>query len=172
MTYETVTGGILRAIGVFYAAGSLIVIWGTLTSAVAERAMAAVEVRTLPPAAIWRTWWLLGSAVLLLICGLALALLVKPAVPLFALSAASQAFYLQVLAPRYFDKADKPSDIGRQRTRNALLVFCVATALVVAAWSAGWLLDWQAIPPAILTSAVGIVAFVVAYIVSNMRAPR
>lgn len=172
MTYEILFTGLLRAIGVFYAIGSLIVLWGTLTSAMAERASAMIEAKPPPSLSVWRTWWLAGSALLLFACGLALTLLLNLAVPLFVLSTAGQALYLAVLAPRYFDPTDKPDDIGRRGSRNAFLVFFVATALVVWAWSAGLLLGTHDIPPAIRASAVGLVLFAIAYAVANLRAPN
>jgi hypothetical protein len=172
MTYDLILSGLLRAIGAFYAIGGLIVLWGALTSALAERALAAIEAFPLPAISVWRTRWLVGSALLLFMCGLALALLLNLAMPLFVLSAAGQALYLAVLAPRYFDTVEQPDDIGRSGTRNALLVFLVVTALVIVAWSAGWLLEMRAIPPAILASAAGLVLFATAYAVSNLRAPN
>ena len=172
MTYEILLGGLLRAIGGIYAIGSLIVLWGTLAASLAESAQAAIEARSMPSSTVWRTRWLVGSALLLLTCGLALALLLNMAAPLFVLSAAGQALYLAVLAPRYFDPAEQPDEAGRQSSRSALLVFAVATALVIAAWSAGWLLDWRTTPPAITASAVAVVLFALAYAVANLRATK
>jgi hypothetical protein len=172
MTFEIFLSGLLRAVGAFYAIGSLIVLWSTLTSALAERAQAAIEARPLPSLAVWRTWWLAASALLLLASGLALALLLNLAMPLFVLSAAGQAFYLTILAPRSFDLVEPPDEAGRSGTRNALLVLLVATALVLVAWSAGWLLELRTIPPAIRASAVGLVLFASAYVVSNLRDPQ
>jgi hypothetical protein len=169
MNYETLFGGALRAVGLFYAAGSLFVLWGTLATAIAERAQADIEARPMPAAVLWRTRWLVGSALLLFMCGLALALLLKLAVPLFMLSMAGQTLYLLVLAPRYFDPDEEPDAAGRQGSRNAALVFSMATAFVLMAGSRGWLQEWRTLPPAILASAAGLVLFTCAYAASNLR---
>lgn len=170
MSTEIIIGGLLRAVGAFYALGGLLVLWGTLASALAEQATAKIELTPLPAVAVWRTRWLAGSAVLLVLCGLALAALWNGAGPLFLLSMSGQSLYLAVLAPRLFDPAEPPDSVGRRGTRNALAVFSLATAAVLYAWSAGWLVAWQKLPTVVLGIAVGLALFVVAYAVRNLRA--
>lgn len=55
MSSELILGGLLRAIGAFYALGSLLVLWGTLTSALADQATAAIEARPVPRMLRWKT---------------------------------------------------------------------------------------------------------------------
>ena len=169
MTHEIWICGVLRAVGAFYALGSVFVLWGTLTSALVEQATAAIKLKPLSAAAIWRARWLAGSALLLLACGLSLIMLLSWAVPLFLLSTAGQALYLAVLAPRFFDPVDKPEAADRQGTRNALVVFAVVTALVLAVGSAGWLKHWRDHPEPILAGVAGLWLFAAAYTVVNLR---
>lgn len=172
MTAELFVTGLLRAVGAFYALGGIFVMWGTLTASLAEQATAAIEMKSLPAAAAWRTRWLVASAVLLIACGLSLALLLTLAMPLFAMSAAGQAIYLAVLAPRYFDPVETPDKTGRRSSRNALAVFAIVTALVIAIGSAGWLRNVSEVSQSVLAVAVGLFFLVAAYAVVNLRPLR
>lgn len=172
LTPDAIFGGLLRLIGAFYALGGVVVLWSSLTAVVAQQAQVAIEGRSQLAAAVWRGRWLVGAALVLLFCGLALALRVDLALPLFGLSWLGQALYLGLLAPRWFDAVDGPQDAGRQANRNAFWVFSVATALVVLAWTAGILQPWRAVSQTLLASALAASLFAIAYAVINLRPPR
>jgi hypothetical protein len=133
---------VLRLFGAFYAVGSVAGLRKAAMWALMDRMIAAIgapdprETR----AAMRRTAWLSANLVLVGGGGIALALLLAPAAPLFLLGAALQALYLGVLAPRFLDPWDAPDEQGRAATRRAFWLHLGVTAVVLAAWWRGLLL--------------------------------
>ena len=84
-----------------------------------------------------QTAWLLVSSALVLLGGVLLLAGLAPALVVFAASAAGQAAYIFVVAPRFFDRDDPPDARGRQQTTNAFVLYLAATAFIGWAWWRG-----------------------------------
>ena len=163
---------ILRAIGFFYAATSLLVIRTLAVSAVADTTWAAIMGEPSHPAARRREIWLAAGALVIGAGGLALLLLLDLALPLFVLGALQQAVYLAHAAPRWFDPHDEPDTDGRRRTVNAAFVHAGATLAVAAAAWGGLLRPWTAEPLWLTGGAAAIVAAVVLWTLRALARPR
>jgi hypothetical protein len=138
-----VTEVVLCIVGAFYAFAGYVATRAALTSHFMDRAIAAIACKKPSAEDIAQTYWLLAAATVVLAGGIALVFLLESAVWLFLASAAGQAFYLLVLAPRYFDVVDPPDPRGRRQTTNAFIIYLAATAFVVWAWQRGKLLGWH-----------------------------
>jgi len=121
----------LFVIGAFYVAGGYLATRAALMSRTVDNAIAAIAMENPSAAATFKSAWLLTAAVLVLAAGAALLILSQLAVPLFIVSAAGQAAYVYVLAPRLIDKDEPPDEAGRHRTRNAFFLYLIATAFVM-----------------------------------------
>lgn len=127
----------LVLMGGFYAFAGVVSARAGVMSAFLDQAIAQISLKPTPKVERQRFWWLTGSSVLVFLGGVTLMVRAGPALWLFLLSAAGQAFYVYVLGPRYFDRADPPDVRGRSQTMTAFYIYLVATALVVLAASAG-----------------------------------
>jgi hypothetical protein len=161
----------LFVIGAFYVAGGYLATRAALMSRLIDNAISAIAMEKPSKAATLKSAWLLTTAVLVLAGGAALLILSQLAVPLFVVSAASQAAYVYVLAPRLIDKNDPPDEAGRRRTRNALYLYLIATAFVLLSALGGSLF-----PPAGNSSAawlafVAIVGGHLAYVARSLWFP-
>lgn len=159
----------LSALGAFYAFAGHVATRAALTSHFVDRAIAAIEVKTVSRTETAQSYWLLSAAALVLAGGVALLFLVDVASYLFLASAAGQALYLYFLAPRYFDAADPPDAAGRGRSINAFAIYLAATALVIWGEAAGKLRSWQdvdwplaALPAAVVLAHIGYVIWTIA----------
>ena len=130
---------VLSLIGAFYIFAGVVASRAALTSHLFDRAIAAISAKTPSPRETAQTIWLLGAATIVLAGGVALLLLRDWAMPLMALSAAGQAAYIYVVAPRYFDVDDPPDPNGRRATTNAFVVYLAASAYVAWAFGTGHL---------------------------------
>ncbi len=128
---------VLRAVGAFYILAGFVATRAALSSRFLDHAIAALGGEAPSAAETLKFRWHVASSAIILIGGVALLLLVDAAVWLFLLSSALQALYLVWVAPRYIDPWDEPDATGRSQTRNAFVVYLLATALVVWALSAG-----------------------------------
>lgn len=115
-----------------------------------------------------RTWWLLGSSVLVLAGGAVLVLLLDFAPWIFGLSALGQLVYLAWLAPRYFDVADPPDARGRRQTTNAAAIYLLVTAFTIWAASAGKLVPWSEVPIWALALGAGAIAAHIGYVLKGL----
>lgn len=149
--------GSLRLIGAFYAFAGYAATRAALTSLLVDRAIAAIGGKNLSRVEAAQSFWLLAAATLILIGGVALALLLHFSVWLFLASAAGQALYLFGLAPRIFDLEDPPPAAGRRQSQNAFAIYLIATAVVLWAASRGRLLPWHEVPaPLLAVAALGV----------------
>jgi hypothetical protein len=149
----------LRLLGAFYLFGGVMAARAARTSHLLDVALASITMKKLPRAEVLRTLWLAASSVVVLAGGAALMLMITTAAWLFALSALGQALYLALLAPRYFDAADPPDENGRRATKNAFVIYLVATAFVLWAYHAGRLAPWQDIMPWSAIASLAVAAF-------------
>jgi hypothetical protein len=138
-----VTEMLLCIVGAFYAFAGYVATRAALTSHFMDRAIAAIACKKPSSEDVAQTYWLLAAATVVLAGGMALVFLLDSAVWLFLASAAGQAIYLFILAPRYFDVVDPPDPRGRRQTTNAFIIYLAATAVVVWAGQAGKLVGWQ-----------------------------
>lgn len=151
---------VLVLFGAFYAFGGVVAARAALSSHFFDAALAAIGGKKSSRVETLRAVWLIAGAFLVLAGGVALALRLQIAVALFLASAITQALYLRVLAPRYFDRDDPPDAEGRRATTNAFVLYCGATSLVVWASLTDRLLPLSAVSPWLLASAAsGIAAF-------------
>lgn len=127
----------LVLLGAFYAFAGVVSARAGAMSAFLDQAIAQISLKPTPKLERQRFWWLIGSSVLVFLGGVALMVRAGPALWLFLLSAAGQAFYLGWLAPRYFDLADPPDARGRSQTATAFYIYLAVTSLAVLAATTG-----------------------------------
>jgi hypothetical protein len=132
----------LWLIGAFYVFAGVVATRAGLTSYFIDRAIAAIALKKPSTTELAQTVWLLVAANVIFIGGLALMIFADFAALLFVVSAAAQAIYLTVVAPRLFDPHEPPDAKGRRATVNAFLIYTAATVAVLAAWKAGRLSPW------------------------------
>jgi hypothetical protein len=166
-----VTEVLLCVVGAFYAFAGYVATRAALTSHFLDRAIAAIACKKPSSAEVRLTYWLLSAATLVLAGGVALAFLLDVAPWLFVASAAGQALYLFVLAPRYFDVEDPPDPRGRQQSTNAFVVYLAATAFVVWAAATDKLVTWQDLGWLLAVPATAVAAHL-AYIVWTLAGSR
>lgn len=128
---------LLRAVGAFYVFAGFVATRAATTSRFLDEAIAALGDGVPSAAETLKYRWHMVASAIVLGGGVALLLLLDVAPGLFALSSAMQAIYLLWVAPRYIDPHDEPDATGRAQTRNAFVVYLLATALVVWAASDG-----------------------------------
>jgi hypothetical protein len=150
---QTFVEVVLRAMGVFYIAGAVLVVRMARVSEIMDQALAAISGEAPNRAEQFRQTWLMAGAVVTGVGGLALLMLLDLAFWIMVAAAAQQALYIGFVAPRWLDPLDPPDPTGRQQTRNAFVVYGVATALVGAALGAGLLRPWQDEPGWLLAAA-------------------
>lgn len=161
----------LRLIGAFYTFAGYAATRAALTSYLFDRAIAAISGKRPSARESARTGWLLAGANIVFAGGLALTFLLDAAAYLFMASAAGQAAYLALLAPRYFDVEDPPDPKGRRQTTNAFVLYAVATAYVLWALYTGRLLAPSEFSWLVLTVAVGMVVGHVGYTIWMLADP-
>lgn len=163
---------VLCAIGGFYAFAGHVATRAALTSLFVDRAIAALDTKPVSRAELARSCWLLTAATLVLAGGLALLFLLDVAHWLFLVSSLGQAVYLFWLAPRYLDVEDPPDALGRRRSINAFIIYLVATAIVIWAYTVGKLESWEEADLPIVALATLIVAAHIGYVLwSTMKSP-
>lgn len=155
----------LRIVGTFYAFAGVIATRAAITSSFLDRALSQISMKKTPFRETAQTAWLIAASLIVLAGGAALMLKLGLAVWLFLLSAVLQALYIFLVAPRFFDVADPPDAVGRQRTTNAFVIYLAATALVVWAFAAGRLLRLDQLPPPALLGTASTLLLYVGYVV-------
>jgi hypothetical protein len=127
----------LRLVGAFYAFAGVVATRAGMMSHFLDRALAAITMKKPSRVETAQTAWLLVSSALVLLGGVLLLAGLAPALVVFAASAAGQAAYIFVVAPRFFDRDDPPDTRGRQQTTNAFVLYLAATAFIGWAWWRG-----------------------------------
>lgn len=133
----TPAGAMLIFFAAFYLLAAFLVTRQLLMGSVIDRAMAAITLKKPPVAETARDRFIAVQTVGIFAAAFALLLLSPLAPWAFAAMLAFQALYLFWLAPRFLDPGDEPDERGRRQTRNAAIVYGVATLVVVLAWRAG-----------------------------------
>lgn len=162
---------VLVMFGAFYAFAGVVAARAALVSSFFDRALAAISGKAPTRAETLRTLWLVVGALLVLAAGVALALRLQLAIALFVASALTQALYLRVLAPRWFDRDDPPDAAGRRATTNAFILYCGATSFVIWAGLTDRLHPLSSVTPWVLASAAGAVAAFGLYVVVRVLMP-
>lgn len=130
------------AIGAFYVFAGFIVLRAMLLDRVMDQLLAALKDPVAPKEAL-RSRVLTIGGYLTLTSGVALAVLSPLAVLLFAANALWQGAYL-VWAERALPPEEEGEAKGRQRTKNAFVVYLAVTAFVIWLASRGQLRRWDA----------------------------
>lgn len=161
----------LRLVGAFYVFAAYVAARAALMSLLIDRAIAAIALKKPPRAEILKSYWMLSATVLIVLGGAALLFLLDVAVWAFLASVLGQAFYLFIVAPRYFDVEEPPDEVGRRQTTNAFVIYLVATAFVVWAYSDGRLSSVSDVSWLVLAIAAALVLAHVVYIIRNTATP-
>lgn len=163
---------VLRAIGVFYALTAPLVIRTIGVSSLADVVLASISGEGANRAARFREMWIAAGALVIGAGGLALALLLDWAMPIFVFATVQQFVYLEYVAPRWLDPHDEPDAAGRKSTANAAIGYAIVSVVVVLAYWNGLLLPWQALSPWVLGAAALLVLGVAAWAVSVLLPMR
>jgi hypothetical protein len=161
----------LRVIGAFYTFAGLVAARAALTSNLIDHAISVISMQKPDPIETHRTLWLLSQTVLIFAGGVALMLLLEPAVWIFALTALMQAIFFVGLGPLYFDTADPPDPQGRQSSINAFVIYCAATLFVTWAAYTGRLIPIGNASGLLLGSAAAAIALHLGYMVRHLWFP-
>lgn len=154
---------LLRAVGAFYVLAGYLATRAAVMSLFLDRAIAAIAAEKPSRKDVAQSYWLIAAAALVLAGGAALVVSLDIAAWLFIASAIGQAAYLFYVAPRFFDDDDTDA-AGRRQTTNAFILYLLATALVVWAFSSGRLQSWQDAGWPALAVAGGLVAAHLVYV--------
>jgi hypothetical protein len=165
---------VLRLVGAFYAFAGVVAARAGLMSALMDTALAGITLKKVSFRERALSWWLLASAWLVFASGALLMVLAREAMWAFILCALTQAFYLWIAAPYYFDAEDPPDAAGRRQTTNAFFIYMGVTMLVI--WASGSVLtpivDLSPVIQSVAAVALaGFAAFVIWQSVSATRAP-
>jgi hypothetical protein len=169
------TALLLRLIGGFYAFAGLVAGRVALSSALMDAALAGLSGKA-PSQREWAlSFWLTTSTWLVFAGGALLIILSREAMWVFIVCALTQAFYLTVAAPYYFDVEDPPDPVGRRRTTNAFFIYLGATMFVI--WASGrHLTPLTGLHPLLSLSALAAIATFAGYLVwqtiSTARMPK
>lgn len=152
---------VLRLLGGFYVLAGIVGMRVMVMDHLMDQMLAGISLKPVPTRENQRRW-LLGISILAIgMGGMALMVLSLWAVPLFAIGAATQAFYL-VWARSAFPVEDEIDRTGRRQTTTAALLYFGSTVLVLVAAGLGalrpWLDPWAGFIPvagAVLLALVG-----------------
>jgi len=158
-----------RAIGVFYFVGGIFVIRQMAFSELLDQVTRAISLERRQPKDGMKLWLLGAGAVLTSGGGAALGVLSAWALPIFAVNLLSQLVWL-VWARSAFPVEDDEDRLGRDRTRNAAILYAAMLAGVAALWSAGRLAPLGA--PTTAVTLVGLVGAAAYALYSLGRTPR
>lgn len=164
----------LRLVGAFYILAAPLIIHAGASTLFLTRAINAISMKVSKADQVeeQRIRFLFAMALLTGAGGILLAARLDLAFWVFVANAAIYALYLYWLAPRYFDRWDEPDDKGRRQTRNAFIVYLVATAIVASAWRSGALRPVAAEHPAVLAICAAAFAGLVYYAFRSLRLAR
>jgi hypothetical protein len=156
-------------VGAFYVFAGFVVMRAMAMERVMDQVLAALNDPTDANDQM-RVAVLSAGAVLTLASGVALAILSPLALPLFAANVVVQGGYL-LWATRAIPPEDASAAKGRAQTRNAFVIYCVATAFVAWLSTQGHLRPWSAGVSNLLID-VGIVVAAVAGVWGFIHMPR
>jgi len=153
----------LIAVGAFYTFAGIVGLRMALQGRMIDVAIAGISMT--PPSRVEtaRGLWLLLSSVVVLAGGLLLILRIDWAVVAFVVSAAGQALYLLLIAPKFFDPGDPPDERGRQQTVNAFILYSAATLFVLWGYRTGHLMPARMAGWPIVVAALALVSGTAAY---------
>jgi hypothetical protein len=154
---------VLVAVGAFYAFAGFVGMRAALQGRLIDLAIAGISMTPPAKAETARGAWLLVSSLVVLAGGLFLVLRLDWAAAAFVVSAAGQAIYLLLIAPKFFDPGDPPDEKGRQQTINAFILYSAATLFVLWAYRTGKLMPPYAVGWPIVLGFLGIVGGASAY---------
>ncbi len=153
----------LIAVGAFYAFAGLVGLRAALQGRLIDIAIAGISMKPPATAETARGVWLLVSSLMVLAGGLFLVLRLDWAAAAFVMSAAGQAVYLLLIAPKFFDPGDPPDEKGRQQTINAFILYSAATLFVLWAYRTGKLMPPEAVGWPVVIGFLGVVGGATAY---------
>lgn len=157
---------VVRAVGLFYAAGAIFLIRQMALSEALDMALSAVKLEREPAKHLARRWLLGTGAALTGASGVAALLASVWALPLFVLNLLLQGGWL-LWAAKAFPPEDAEDALGRRRTFNAFFFYATVTATVFAlAWE-GALRPWDEFGTAVPVAAATLGYFV--YLLRSMR---
>ena len=159
-----------RAIGVFYFVGGIFVIRQMAFSELLDHVTRAISLERRQPKDRIKLWLLGAGAVMTSGGGAALAAMSAWALPIFAINLLSQLVWL-VWARLAFPVEDDEDRLGRDRTRNAAILYAAILAGVAALWSGGRLASFDNVAAAAV-ALVGLVGAAVYALYSLSRTPR
>ena len=136
---------VARALGAFYLLGGLFGIRTARMNNLLDKVLAGIELKPTPWTERVRGWMLWTGVLLTAAGGLSLLLLAKWTVWVFVVNLVSQVAYL-IFAARWLKPEDADEQLGRDRTRNAAILWGVAT-LAVIWWTREGVLNWPAAFP-------------------------
>lgn len=131
---------VARALGAFYLIGGLFGIRAARMNSLLDKALAGIDLKPTPWPEKVRAWMLWSAVGLTAGAGLSLLLLAKWTVWLFAINMVGQIAYL-IFAARWLKPEDALEQQGRDRTRNAAIIWGFAT-LAVIWWTREGVLNW------------------------------
>ena len=121
---------VARALGAFYLLGGLYALKAARENNFYDKVLAAIDLTPTPAREKVRAATLWGGAFLTAAGGLALLLLSRWSVWIFALNLVLQLAYL-LWAARWLKPEDEADAIGRKRTQNAAIIWGGATLAVI-----------------------------------------
>jgi hypothetical protein len=154
---------VLVVVGAFYAFAGLVGLRASLQGRLIDIAIAGISMQPPAKAETARGLWLLVSSLVVLAGGLFLVLRLDWAAAAFVVSAAGQAVYLLLIAPKYFDREDPPDAMGRQQTINAFILYSAATLFVLWAYRTGRLMPPAAVGWPLVSGFLGVLGAATAY---------
>ncbi len=160
----------LRLVGAFYVLAGLVAARRMVVEAFLDEALAGLTLRPVPQADRVRGQWMLLIVAGVFASGVLVLALSVLALPAFLACACAQGVYLAHVAPRLVDREEPPDAAGRRGTRNAFLIYLVATAFVAWAAAAGHL-RWPGEDPLPAVIAGAAIAAFATYQTAKMRKP-
>jgi hypothetical protein len=154
---------VLVAVGAFYAFAGLVGVRASLQGRLIDIAIAGISMKPPAKAETAQGLWLIISSLVVLAGGLFLVLRLEWAAVAFVVSAAGQALYLLLIAPKYFDPQDPPDATGRQQTINAFILYSAATLFVLWAYRTGKLMPPVAVGWPVVIAFLGVLGAATAY---------
>ncbi len=148
-------------LGAFYALGGLVIIRGVQMDHVLTGAIAAIEARRRTAIGNLRTPILGLMGVLTGAGGVALAFLSSLALPIFVLNLFVQLGWMLA------GTQSPDDDLGRQRARNATMIYAAATAFVIWLDTEGQLRRWDEPAPLLMTALTA--AVLAGWLITGLR---
>lgn len=163
------TAIVLSLLGAFYVFAGVVALRVGISERLIDEAISQISMKPVDRVDVLRGRWNRAIAALTFLSGLLAIARLDVALAAFAASALGQAAYLFHVAPNILDKLDAPDPAGRQRTRNAFVIYLAATLFVAWAWTQGHLTPVTSAPWPVLALVAALTA---AYATYALRAGR